>query len=388
LTVLLYLLIDPTVLQAAPPTECKVIAADGLNVRAAPGTTYAKIGRIPKDAKAIPLATISGYQWILVRAGRLEGWSYTNSAWITCNGNIKQLPIKTNPTPIPTPTATPYQVAYTPLPGGGGNDDELVSDGILVDQAMIDDDATFWDQIYFRLIVWSTDANTQQDGDGIQRVRFRIRNDNGDVVYDHTELTAPYCSFGGENGCNILELKSGVLWPPSNTPDIVPISPILNGDYQLRVFVYTDESDDETGSWNSDFSINAPELPGSANATNAFDFFINQIGEEDSGTFVTDALVFEVFASAGEESGADIDWVDFWIYDAEGTQVYHKQSPESTPPYCAFGGNDGCTVYSFAENDYRWPNGASIQSGLYTLIAVAKANNGAVRAGSWQIEIQ
>jgi hypothetical protein len=48
-------------------------------------------------------------------------------------------------------------------------------------------------------------------------------------VYDHTENAAPYCSFGGNNACDFIDLSNkNVKWPGTNIT-------IDNGEYYFEV---------------------------------------------------------------------------------------------------------------------------------------------------------
>lgn len=57
----------------------------------------------------------------------------------------------------------------------------------------------FHNEVFFRLEV----RNGSSDGDGIESVTFKIRDDDG-PVHERTERQAGYCVFGGgEPNCNV-----------------------------------------------------------------------------------------------------------------------------------------------------------------------------------------
>jgi eukaryotic-like serine/threonine-protein kinase len=88
-----------------------------------------------------------------------------------------------------------------------------------------------------------------------------------------------------------------------------------------------------------------------------------------------DNLVFQVIAydpQVGTVDGDGIQSVKFEFFDAGGNLVF--QSSESNPGYCAFqGGEPDCNVLNFLSQYKRWPNGASITNGGYTMTATAYA---------------
>jgi len=89
----------------------------------------------------------------------------------------------------------------------------------------------------------------------------------------------------------------------------------------------------------------------------------------DYGPGAATSLVFQVLAHSplnATQDGSGIDSVDFRIEDQDGNEVHHRV--EKTAAYCAFGGGEpDCTVWDFAKNNYKWPGGAKIESGTYTI---------------------
>jgi len=101
-------------------------------------------------------------------------------------------------------------------------------------------------------------------------------------------------------------------------------------------------------------------------------------------------LVFRVVAydpSAGDNDGDGIDRVEMRVLDPDG-RVVHERT-ERTAGYCLFGGGEpDCTVWQFARNNYRWPDGAPIASGLHTLQATAYARGGGAARVEAQISLE
>ena len=80
--------------------------------------------------------------------------------------------------------------------------------------------------------------------------------------------------------------------------------------------------------------------------------------------------------------GNGVTSIDFSFYkgtyklrdDVDGkTPVY--QHTENNHPYCAFGGDDPCPLWIFAAQNNKWPNGANIDNGNYTLLMNAQGKN-------------
>ncbi len=93
---------------------------------------------------------------------------------------------------------------------------------------------------------------------------------------------------------------------------------------------------------------------------------------------------FSFFAYAGDidapcqgADGCNIDRVDLYLFDPNGTQV-HKRT-ERNPSYCAFGGGDNgnpCVFYVYAEHGNQWPDGSPVIAGEYRMYAEAFSKDG------------
>ncbi len=63
----------------------------------------------------------------------------------------------------------------------------------------------------------------------------------------------------------------------------------------------------------------------------------------------------------GDSDGAGIKSVAFEITNPNGDTVW--RAVDQQPRYCAFGGDAGCSIWSFPPNGNRWPNGKRVCKG-------------------------
>jgi uncharacterized protein YraI len=91
---------------------CQVVT-DRLNVRGGPSADYDVLGVALEGDRLTPLGRDDTGTWIRAQVARLgrAGWMSAGSEYITCNFDIRTLPVETPP---PAPTATP--VPPTPVP--------------------------------------------------------------------------------------------------------------------------------------------------------------------------------------------------------------------------------------------------------------------------------
>jgi hypothetical protein len=83
-----------------------------------------------------------------------------------------------------------------------------------------------------------------------------------------------------------------------------------------------------------------------------------------------------------KSDGSGVTSVDFEFYkgtthkraDLEGKNPVYKTT-EHNKPYCAFGGDSPCPNWIFSEHGGKWPNGANIDGGDYTLLLRAFGDN-------------
>ncbi len=141
------------------------------------------------------------------------------------------------PPPPPPPQSTPSLPQLSVSDQGGGNMDLYVFGGQVG-----------W-QLVFRAVACAPNCNNRPDGRDVNSVYFvffkRLADGRLRWVFEHTEMNAPYCSFGGSGACNWLDIRNlNTRWP--GTQNIVE-----NGDYVLRI-----EADGKNGaSWNGSFNF-------------------------------------------------------------------------------------------------------------------------------------
>lgn len=387
---------------AAPPSTtpipaalCTVRSTPNLNLRSGPGTDFSVIGVLPVSSQLQPLARNADATWIEVQqpAGQ-RGWVAGAARFVECTVDLITLPIGVlPPTPTQRPTATPTSppVVVTPptlppvvvlpqppiatlppvvvLPGGGPSADGW--DGALVtgvNLARVDSGiAIFRDRIYFRAEVERTPNNRRVD-----RVEFRIEDENGEPFYQSTERVYGYCIFGGgEPTCNEADIRRDARWPETARP-------ICNGDYTVFARIVLD--DGSAGTWSSPFAIDNPALLPCGATTQRAPLVANivQTGPGITDSMVNGALVFQVEAfdpDRGFGDGDGIRNVDLRIVDANGREVY--QRTENNAAYCAFaGGEPHCNIWYFGDNGDAWPSGEAVRYGEpYLLRGIASAED-------------
>ncbi len=156
------------------------------------------------------------------------------------NANVNPptpIPSNTPPPPPPTntsiplspttarPTATPFLPELGVFDQGGGGM-EVTMFGPKIANKLV----------AFRAIVCNPDCRNRPDGHDVNTVKFTFYKWNtqgagqkGAKVYEHTEGTAPYCSFAGSGQCDFIDLSDrSVKWPGTNTV-------IDNGEYYFEV---------------------------------------------------------------------------------------------------------------------------------------------------------
>jgi len=104
----------------------------------------------------------------------------------------------------------------------------------------------------------------------------------------------------------------------------------------------------------------------------------------------TNSLWFRVYAHepvSSKVDGQNIDSVEFTITDSNNVQVHYRK--EKTAGYCAFGGGEpNCVVLDFAKNNYTWPDGKKIKSGVFDLHINATDKDQFVMFGDIKFRIQ
>jgi hypothetical protein len=80
-------------------------------------------------------------------------------------------------------------------------------------------------------------------GEGVGKIEFAIFDANGALVNQEQESTPAFCAFGGNDPCNAISLKQGVVWPSTGIP-------IQTGPYTVQVTVWgKDQNGNLTGPW-------------------------------------------------------------------------------------------------------------------------------------------
>ena len=104
-----------------------------------------------------------------------------------------------------------------------------------------------------------------------------------------------------------------------------------------------------------------------------------------------DRMAFQVEVydrSAGSRDGAGIREVRITIRDNDNNNRVHERT-ERTAGYCAFGGGEpDCSVWVFAEHDFRWPDGDKIESGKYNVTIDITRNDGSDEEWIWSFLLQ
>lgn len=413
----------PTAVSPAPDASeptCSVVGAS-LNLRPGPGTEFdPPIGALLQGAALRPLSRNQDASWVEVEVlsnGR-QGWVSSAPDFIACNidvstlqpGIIPPTPTATNtplPTATPRPTATPLPTATTDpfaglpsaagvvvaSPGGTGDlEGNVYTNPQIVDGTDAQNDTPIFRE-FFYLEAFAFDPNipgaSNRSGAGIDRVEFRMECPNG-AEYENTEVTPRYCLFGGgEPSCSVLRLVDGATIPGSQCR-------IENDFYRVFVDVFPENRNLAQASWNLEVLL---EPPGSGQAepepdpdpqeppegqpqeppqdsAELFAQFV-RTGIDTNGDSFSGALVFQVQAydpNVGGSDGAGIAYVDLVVARPDGSPVYGKR--ENDAAYCAFGGDEPCPAFVFADNNYQWPGGAEFTPGPYRLLAQVTADDG------------
>jgi hypothetical protein len=159
-------------------------------------------------------------------------------------------PAELLPLPTDTPPPTPTLPIAAVLPIGGstqGLDGSVLVPGYS--QAPVPPDA-FRDTLAFRVMVRDP-AVGQADGDGIERVEFRVQQVDPDGnfldVYERVEMSAPYCMFSGDDpACNPIALVQGATFPNG--------TPLVAGQYHVEIAIFGLDPE-KNAFWNFDFLV-------------------------------------------------------------------------------------------------------------------------------------
>ncbi len=279
-------------------------------------------------------------------------------------------PVADTPTPTstavpPTPTLTPPAVKIALIDPGGMSIQQIGPDdtGSLVTTALV-----------FEVDV---SIDTSQIKDSVANVDMRVLDAQNRTVYQHTEQTARYCLFGGDQNCNIWEFAAhNNAWPNN--------APIKRGTYFLRALA--NATSGRTRAAEAAIYID----PGPNGQDSPVQVQIVQTNPGNADQSVGKSIVFQAEAfdtRVGNQDGAGIDHVDMTIVDQLGNIVH--QRTEKTAKYCAFGGGEpDCIVWDFSKNGYRWDTGIPVYNKTqYFLRAVAYSKDGTTGGADAEIII-
>jgi len=155
------------------------------------------------------------------------------------------------PTALPTATPLPPPRTRSNIPAGAFPESH-VAWNLITD-----------DNYLFRFQVNDTNQGNF-DGAGIVSVRFIISDQNGNVIYQRTEVEVAYCVFSGGNPlCNPWVLENGRYRWGSGGPELV------SGDYFASIYVIpqfidpnenatTDPDGNLAWGWFFDFHVDGP----------------------------------------------------------------------------------------------------------------------------------
>jgi hypothetical protein len=223
--------------QAIERQVATLVAATAAAVTSAPAPTEAATAA-PAPTEAAATATAAPTE-----AAATPAPSETPAATPTST------PAELIPLPTDTPSPTPPPVAAV-FPIGGST--QGVEGAVLVpgySQPPAPPDA-FRDTLAFRVQVRDPAAG-EADGDGIERVEFRVQqvdpDGNSIEVYDRVELSAPYCMFSGDDpACNPIDLVQGAAFPNG--------VPLVSGQYHVEIAIFGLDPE-KNAFWNFDFLV-------------------------------------------------------------------------------------------------------------------------------------
>lgn len=290
-----------------PPT-CLVLA-QALNLRTGPGPAFDAFAVLSANTSVEPQAVDPTGVWVLVQPpDESSGWVNSAPQFIDCNINLATLPLNAGPpTPTntavaanpPTPIPTPTEAALANVPRAGGSDGNMVGNVYTTADLFTGppDFPTFSTEMYFRIIACDLaddrcrpDGGGEPDGAGIREVGVTIRradedgNEDGDspILFQGTEESHAYCSFGGDDPCPSIDVRPGARWPGTGLP-------IESGAYSLSFAVNSNISSENDGFWRIVFRIQQPGQTTTGFSgtwlTNLGSVSLTQTGSAVSGTY-------------------------------------------------------------------------------------------------------
>ncbi|MFK7802655.1 MAG: hypothetical protein AB8G95_13555 [Anaerolineae bacterium] len=285
----------------------------------------------------------------------------------------------------PTPTLFPLVKQGAPGDRQGIEGNIFAPDGLQISS----DPAVYGERISFMALgLFDTNVG-EQEGDGVKTVTFTITDANGKIVHRLVEETPFFCAFGGSSPCAEWDFsQSDNKWPSGEAA--------TSGQHNAQI----EASGSENGRfsiWTYDFELdlgdggnaNLPEptptlfplvkqgAPGDRQGIEGSIFAPEglQISADPAvyGQRISFLLVGAFDENAGTAEGDGVSSVTFTIFDNNGDEVYKKE--DSAPFYCAFSGDNPCTIWDFSQNDNKWPDGTAAQSGNYNAQIEAKGTD-------------
>lgn len=227
----------PTDLPTAPatPTAAAQLATDTPKPPATP-TTPATLA-IDSEATATTVQQIAAAE--------------TNNRHATATADTANRSATATANVVPTATPTLIPIVKQGAPGDrqgiGGNVFSYA--GIPIQN----DPSVFGDQIIYMVRDVFDTAVGQNEGDGVEEVRFTIIDENGVTVHERVEKIPTYCAFGGDSQCIVWSFSAnGNTWPNG--------TPAKSGFYDAGVSaVGTNRS--RTAFWSYSFELRLPNDP-------------------------------------------------------------------------------------------------------------------------------
>ena len=232
---------QPTSQPQNPASGPECTALQNINFRVGPGRIFDPPFNVIRKGSSVipdgfaPLGFPDG-SWIHIinPATNENGWISADPQLASCTVDITSLPlVQAPPTPAlvrlrsSKPEGTPNGISGTPRLSPN-------------------------DLIRFEAI----GPGGEKDGDHIKEVRFIIHDEFGETtLYDHTEQSAPYCIFGGDQGCNPWPKRDGkYIWGEQG--DWVQ----SGASYQVDILAATDDdsSENQFGNWSFTLTVDLP----------------------------------------------------------------------------------------------------------------------------------